>query len=519
MKAAIYARYSSELQRQTSIEDQVRLCREAAVSAGYAVEDHYVLCDHEISGATAERPGYQRLLRLAQRREVDAVFVEAQDRLWRDAAEMYQALKRLRYWGVRVFSVSTGADLTDRTGKIVAALVGLKDELFIEDLRDKTRRGMLGQISRGYSAGGRAFGYRSEPVYDDVGRVVGYRRVVDPHEAEVVRYIFRLYAVEGLTPRAIAHRLNEERVRPPRTARGRRTGCWTPSTIAGSPVKGIGILCNPLYIGRMVWNRSTKLLDPDSGRRTMRARPRSEWLSVEVPELRIVPQDLWDRAQARRQQRQRTASGSVGGARPKYLLSGLLVCGECGGRYVVQRHRSGVVHYGCAAHYDRGPVVCGNSRLVRREVVEQRVLDYVFGDLFAPHRLAYLTQAVDAAIERELAHTRDGAALRAQALAEARRELDNIAAAIRAGVVTPTTKAMLEDAERRVAALEQAVSEARRRPAPVVSLRSTVERYLHNLRELLADNTDEARRMLALALDKIVLRRNGGRLVAQITGR
>jgi len=94
-----------------------------------------------------------------------------------------------------------------------------------------------------------------------------------------------------------------------------------------------------------------------------------------------TPANFWvgvrDRAQARRQQRQRTASGSVGGARPKYLLSGLLVCGECGGRYVVQRHRSGVVHYGCAAHYDRGPVACGNGRLVRREVVEERVLDYL----------------------------------------------------------------------------------------------------------------------------------------------
>ncbi|MCL6650237.1 MAG: zinc ribbon domain-containing protein [Chloroflexi bacterium] len=61
----------------------------------------------------------------------------------------------------------------------------------------------------------------------------------------------------------------------------------------------------------------------------------------------------------------------------RYLLTGQLVCGECGSRYVVQRHRSGVVHYGCAARYDRGPVACGNGRLVRREVVEQRVLDYL----------------------------------------------------------------------------------------------------------------------------------------------
>lgn len=97
MNAAIYPRYSSELQRATSIQDQLRLCRQAAERRGYPVADQHVYTDEEISGAVGNRPGYQCLLAAAMGRAFDAIIVEAQDRLWRDAAEMYAALKRLRF--------------------------------------------------------------------------------------------------------------------------------------------------------------------------------------------------------------------------------------------------------------------------------------------------------------------------------------------------------------------------------------------------------------------------------------
>jgi len=86
------------------------------------------------------------------------------------------------------------------------------------------------------------------------------------------------------------------------------------------------------------------------------------------------------------------------------------------------------------------------------------------------------------------------------------------------GVLRPTTRQMLEDAERRVAALEQATRETKIRCVPAVSVETTVKRYLENLRATLTGNVDEARRMLSLAIEKIVLRRDGPRLVAKLTG-
>src|ERR1700730_9686533 len=167
LTAAIYARYSSELQRVTSIEDQVHLCRLSATKFGCTILEDHGYYDAEVSGTIAERDGSKRLLAGAKARQFDAIIVEAQDRLWRDQAEMHLAIKRFRYWGIKVFSVATSTDITDETGNIVATITGLKDSMFSEDLRKKTRRVGEAAIGRGLSAGGRTFGYHSEPVRDE----------------------------------------------------------------------------------------------------------------------------------------------------------------------------------------------------------------------------------------------------------------------------------------------------------------------------------------------------------------
>lgn len=231
LRAAIYARYSSALQRPSSIDDQVQLCRQHAGRFECTVDDGHVYTDVEISGSDERRDGYQRLLAAARASAFDAIVVEGQDRLWRNQAEMHAALRRLQFWGIKVFSVATGADLTDKAGKLIAATVmGWKDEAYLDDLRDKTRRGLGGQVRRGFTAGGRTYGYRTEPV-TDATRVdasgqpatAGYRKVIVEENAEAVRRIFAEFA-SGRSPKAIAYDLNRDHVPPPRK---RRTQGWT----------------------------------------------------------------------------------------------------------------------------------------------------------------------------------------------------------------------------------------------------------------------------------------------------
>ncbi|WP_371815130.1 recombinase family protein [Bradyrhizobium sp. CCBAU 51753] len=143
-----------------------------------------------------------------------------------------------------------------------------------------------------------------------------------PDEANVIGRIFSLYAV-GTAPRSIAAMLNREGIAPPRGTR------WNASTINGNSQRGHGILRNPLYSGRQIWNRVRMVKNPSTGKRLSRVNPESEWQSVDVPHLRIVDQALF----ARVAQRLSTVGGPQAkqASRSKRMLSGLLKCGCCGG--------------------------------------------------------------------------------------------------------------------------------------------------------------------------------------------
>lgn len=94
MKAAIYARYSSDLQRQASIEDQFRNCLSVIEHEGWELVGKY--SDEAMSGANADRSGYQALLEAAKRKDFDVIVVDEVSRLWRDQEEQWRAVKTLR---------------------------------------------------------------------------------------------------------------------------------------------------------------------------------------------------------------------------------------------------------------------------------------------------------------------------------------------------------------------------------------------------------------------------------------
>jgi site-specific DNA recombinase len=152
-------------------------------------------------------------------------------------------------------------------------------------------------------------------------------RAINEAQAAIVRRIFEEYAFNNKSPKAIASQLNAERVRSPSGAG------WSQSTINGNRRRGTGILNNELYIGRLVWNRQRFVKDPETGRRVTRLNDESEWVRQESPELRIVPQKLWDMAKARQKDLDARQPGMWQRNRPRYLLSGLIECGVCGGGY------------------------------------------------------------------------------------------------------------------------------------------------------------------------------------------
>jgi site-specific DNA recombinase len=245
----------------------------------------------------------------------------------------------------------------------------------------------------------------------------------------------------------------------------------------------------------------------------MRPRPESEWLSVNAPDLRIISPLLWRAVHERRTHHSSPLLGNTRGRYCSALLSGLLVCGECGSHYVLAKP----TYYGCTGHHDRGPAICANGRLARRDVIEERVVQGVFERVFAEDMVEYVTMHVREAVRRLTMPQADARCQQECELAQARRELDNVLAAIRAGLSTPSTKALLESCERRVVRLEALLS------APMVVpevdvLPGQVERYLSDLRGSLTTDTTAARRLLRSLLEPIHLRPVGQQLMGELKG-
>ena len=367
-KAAIYARYSSSNQREASIEDQVRLCQERAAREGWTVTQTYT--DHAISGASLIRPGNQALMSDAQSGKFDVVIAESLDRISRDQEDVAGLYKRFTFAGVQIITLSEGA-----ISELHIGLKGTMGALYLKDLADKTRRGLRGRVEAGKSGGGNSYGYDVVKSFTDAGDPERGQRRINERQAVIVRRIFNDYAA-GKSPKAIAHALNKDKIPSPSGSR-KGTGGWGPSTINGNWRRGTGILNNELYIGRLVWNRQSFIKNPDTGKRVSRLNPESEWIVKDVPELRIIDDELWEKVKAR-QKGLRKEKAFHDKQRPRKLLSYLLKCGNCGGGF----SKISATHYGCSTARNKG--TCDNRLGVAQSELEGLVLSALQSRLMDP---------------------------------------------------------------------------------------------------------------------------------------
>ena len=491
--AAIYARYSSDQQRDASIEDQVRLCRERADREGWPVHASYA--DHGVSGASLMRPGIQQLLQDAAAGRFEIVLAEALDRLSRDQEDIAAIYKRLRFAGVLIVTLSEG-----EIGNLHIGLKGTMNAIFLQDLADKTRRGLRGRIEAGKSGGGLSYGYDVVRQLGADGMPVRGERRINPEQAAVVGRIFRDYAA-GVSPRAIAIRLNAEGVPAPADR------AWGPSTIHGNRQRGTGILNNELYVGRLVWNRLRYVKDPATGKRVSRLNDASAWIVQDVPALRIVEQELWDRAKAR--QGTLEASGQARGApgywtrkRPQYLFSGLMSCGVCGGGAVVWSR----VYVGCASARNKG--TCSNRHTIRRDELEAAVLDGLQHRLMDPALTEVFCQEYTAHLNRlRIREAAEQGAFKAE-LARVTRELDRLVQAIMDGVPGSHLRDKMAELELRKENLASKLQE--RTTSPPLLHPAMAARYRAQVLSLRAALTDrdrsvEAAEIIRGLIDRIAL--------------
>src|SRR5262249_43779325 len=291
MIAAIYARKSTDqnvADEEKSVTRQVERARAYAERQGWTVAEEHVDTDNGISGAEfLKRPGFLRLMNaLKPRAPFQALIMSEESRLGREQIETAYALKQLVTAGVRVFFYLEDRERTldSPTDKVMLSLTAFADALEREKARQRTADAMLRKAHAGHVTGGRVFGYDNVDVVGPDGKRQHVVRRINEPQAAVVRRIFALCA-EGQGITRIAKALNEDEVAPPRRAHG-----WAPTAVRAIPGR-------PLCRGMVVWNRKQKR--DRWGVKRYLDRPEEQWIERDAPELRIVPEALWQAAHRR----------------------------------------------------------------------------------------------------------------------------------------------------------------------------------------------------------------------------
>jgi site-specific DNA recombinase len=362
-RIAFYARVSSQRQaEEATIQSQIAALEYRIATDGYRVDAELRFLDEGWSGATLRRPALERLRDLVHVGGVERLYVHSPDRLARQFVHQAVLLDEFRQRQVEVVFLNQPLSEASPEGNLLLHMQGMIAEYEREKILERTRRGRRFNARQGkVSVLGRApYGYRYISKHEGGGQA-RYDVVFD--EARVVRNMFRWVGLEGLSLAATARRLTEQAV-PTRTGRPR----WSAATVHD-------MLLNPAYYGEAHWGK-TRRQPRRPGRRPSRGRPevpRQEKVAEQTPaseqEIIGVPalinKELFEAVRERLEENRRRQRAHQAG--PRYLLSGLLVCGQCGSAYCARRGWRGDRHsvtYRCLGtdkFRHGGTTLCANA--------------------------------------------------------------------------------------------------------------------------------------------------------------
>ena len=504
-RVALYARYSTDMQSDASINDQFRLCSLRSSKEGWSVTLRYE--DRATSGASLLRNGIQSLLSDALAGKFDIVLCEALDRLSRDQEDIAGIYKRLSFAGVKIITLSEG-EVSD----LHIGLKGTMNALFLKDLADKTRRGLRGRVEAGKSAGGIAYGYDVVKEFDANNGPLKGKRTINAHEAEIINRIFEEYA-SGKSPRAIAHDLNSEDISGPRTKN------WSPSTIYGNRHRGTGIINNELYIGRLVWNRLRYVKNPDTGKRISKLNPESDWVIEQIPTLRVVDQSLWNSVKTKQKKLDGRKEKQTywKQQRPKHLLTGLVKCGTCGGNYT----KINKALFGCATSRNKGLSVCDNRTNIRVDDLDNMILDSLKGQLMAPALFEEFAKAFVKEVNTLRSSQTNTRKAQEAELQRLEKQIRNIIEAIKDGLATSSMKAELHEMDaRKVTLTENLAMHEDEQPLLHPAMAQIYRDKVANLADALIDDQTKPEAFEAIRglVDKIALTPSTNGLDIKLTG-
>lgn len=522
LRVAIYLRYSANMSRPASLEDQERNCRKDAEAKGWVVLDDYVCGDAAKTGKTMhKREALEYLLKEAERkpRPFDVLMSDEQSRLARKLKDTLENADLLRHYGVKLYFVAQKLDSDDPNFQTLLTMHGMIDQQNSERMRHRVRRGQEGRVRAGYTSGSRCFGYRSVPVLnserpDLQGRAafLGHRWEIIESQAVTIRYIYSLYA-DGLSDYEICIKLNQENVPAARKPRiGPQHTVWNCSLIKR-------ILQNDKYIGKRIWNKTSQVIHPVTGKTETRKNPPEQWVHTEVPDLRIVPDELWNRVQDRlkivNEKMTRHRLGGINRAKKRdYLFSGLLYCGLCDAPITIGTSTKGgrSASYCCvSSRYKRG---CTNRIWIREDRLAGQLVNALAKQLLVPEAMEYLVRAVAIELDNHVKGIAASGLTSIENLQAREMDLKSMISRLVTEMINPRSAgsiALPEKLAELETELKHVKSELRLMRAPTDlaevnrDLETMVRASVSNLLEVIKHDVPKARQVLQRHIKKLVL--------------
>ncbi len=502
MKAAIYARRSTDEHQAESLTVQVEQAKAYIADRGWRLVEGAVFVDDAISRAEfKKRPGLLALLAGAGRGDFNAVITRDESRLGGEQNRTGIVVQDILDYDVRLFYYYKDEEVTidGALSKFVMSVRAFAAELEREKTAQRTHEHLQLKARRGLNVGGRCYGYDNYEILGEDGKRSHVEYRINEEQAEVLREIFRMYA-SGMGLRGIAKQLNDQGVKSP-TVKKRGSGTWSPSCIRE-------MLRRERYCGVLIWGRESK--EYRHGTRVRVKRPECEWERADDPALRIIPEELWDSVQSRIAKTQRfTGRKGPAGPNAKYLLSGLSKCGECGGPIQVVNGKLGkklTKVYVCSRHRAKGNAVCANTARRSVDAINEAVISWikinVLSEAVVVETLAEVRRRMTsraehpdievAALKKELARVRKEAARYTEALATT----DERPAIVMEAITVRDRRA--REIETELAAIQKAPQLAERE---LKALEQQARHRLDEFHELLARNPVEARKAVEALLE------------------
>ena len=450
MNGVIYARYSSDNQREESIDGQLRECKAFAEKNGIRIIDSYI--DRALSAKTDNRPQFQQMIKDSSKGLFDVVIVWKLDRFARNRYDSAHYKNILKKNTVKVISateaISSGAE-----GIILESVLEGMAEYYSVELAEKINRGLTeNALKCKYNGGSLALGYRidNEQHFQ-----------VDPMTAPIVREVFESYK-NGMTQQEIANALNNKGLRTQRSSKFK--------------VNNISrILTNRRYIGEYIYSGT---VIPDG-----------------IPA--IIPKDLFDDVQEILAKSKRAPARHK--AEDDYLLTTKLYCGKCMSFMVGESGRAKGNRYTYYKCVNAKRTKTCDKKAIKKDWIENIVVQQVMETIMDDDLINRIIDSVLKTLEKE----NTVVPILKKELAETEKSINNLIKAIEQGIITKSTKQKLDELEQRKEVLEVQISEENIQQPQIT--REQLEFWFYKFRKFDFDKLEHRRRLIDSFVNAVIL--------------